>query len=180
MHEDRKKNDFHGTGRKLALSSAPPGSNHPQPTSQRLANVCLQPRLRVVCTQYQAQFLLSRYVLSRRSTCSLLATETTGQHAIGGESQPRRTGGTPFSPVGLIGSQQTRSTSNSLHTAWIYILDDLSPSYLHRQPILTDTRAMRSVHLQAENRTPDFYDFGGVQQSLRAVASRLCHEDFPL
>ena len=94
----------------------------------QLANVCLQPPLQVVYTQYQAQHLLSRYVLSRTPSGNR------NNQNMQWVASPNR-GGTPFSPVVLIGSQQTRSRSNSPHTAWIHILDDLSPSYLHRQPM---------------------------------------------
>ena len=170
MREDRKKPDFQSTGRKLALSSAPPGSNHPQPISQRLSSTTL----RAVYTQYQAQHLLSRYVLSRtpsgnrnnQPTCNgwrvptaeerpflLLCLSALNKHGLGATAHIQR-GSTPSTIYPLLTSIGS--------------------------PCLTDTRVIRSVHLQAENRTPDFYDFGGVRQSLRAVASRLCHEDFPL
>ena len=139
----------------------------------QLANVCLQPPLQVVYTQYQAQHLLSRYVLSRtpsgnrnnQPTCNgwrvptaeerpflLLCLSALNKHGLGATAHIQR-----------------GSTSSTIYP----LLTSIG------SPCLTDTRVMRSVHLQAENRTPDFYDFGAVRQSLRALAPHLCHEDFP-
>ena len=138
----------------------------------QLANVCLQPP----SESFILNIKLNTYSLGMSYLAPLLETETTrtcnGWRVPTAEERPflllclsalNKHG------LGATAHIQRGSTSSTIYP----LLTSIG------SPCLTDTRVMRSVHLQAENRTPDFYDFGAVRQSLRALAPHLCHEDFP-